>query len=356
MANQRVNRLRELMKRHDAEAFFVTNDVSRRYLSGFTGTSGYLVITMEEAILFTDFRYREQAPRQAAGFRVIEHGPDAAETIAATLKELGVTRLAFEQHDVSYADYTAYKDKFKIPLVPADKFVEQLRMVKDDEEIEQIRKACELVDRTFEHMLEVIRPGMTEKQVAIELEIFMRSQGADAPSFTTIVASGWRSSLPHGTASDKVLEKGDFVTLDFGAYMNGYCSDITRTIVLGEATDRHREIYQIVLEAQMLALERIKPGMTGKEADAIARDFIAKAGYGDCFGHGLGHGLGMEIHEEPRLSRTGSAVLVPGMVVTVEPGIYIPGFGGVRIEDDAVVTENGLSRLTRSDKQLLVLR
>jgi len=356
MANRRVERLRELLKQHDLEALFVTNDVSRRYLSGFTGTSGYLVITMQEAILFTDFRYREQAPQQATGYRVVEHQADAGATIAQTLQEIGVSQIAFEQHDVSYADYLAYKGKLGIPMVPAERLVEQLRMVKDEQELERFQLACDLVDRTYEHMLTFIRPGMTELAVATELEIYMRKHGADAPSFTTIVASGWRASLPHGTATDKVLEEGDFVTLDFGAYMNGYCSDITRTVVLGAATDRHREIYDLVLEAQLLALDQIKPGMTGAEADAIARDFITKAGYGDQFGHGLGHGLGMEVHEEPRLSRTGSFVLEPGMVVTVEPGIYIPGFGGVRIEDDAVVTESGLRRLTRSSKELHILR
>ncbi len=355
MSKQRVDRLRKLLEQHDLEALFVTNAVNRRYLSGFTGSSGYLVVTPQDAILFTDFRYREQAPQQAKDFRVIEHQADPAETIAATLKELGVTRLGFEQHDLSYASYQSYQSKLGVTLVAADKLIEQLRMVKDEQEVQLIETACELVDRTYEHMLGFIKPGMTERDVALELEFYMRANGADSTSFSTIVVSGVRSSLPHGGPTDKVLEKGDFVTLDFGAYMNGYCSDITRTVVLGEPTDRHREIYDIVLEAQLTALERIRPGMTGKEADAIARDLIARYGYGEHFGHGLGHGLGMEIHEEPRLSRTGEYVLEPGMIVTVEPGIYIPGFGGVRIEDDVVVTETGVRRLTKSSKQLEVL-
>jgi Xaa-Pro aminopeptidase len=352
---QRVERLRQLLQQHELEALFVTGAVNRRYMSGFTGSSGYLLITLQDAILFTDFRYREQAPQQAKDYRVIEHQADAALTIAETLKELGVTRLGFEQHHVSFAEYQSYQSKLGVELVPADKLIEQLRMVKDEQEVQLIEAACELVDRTYEHMLGFIKPGMTERDVALELEFFMRASGADSPSFTTIVASGYRSSLPHGAASDKVLEKGDFVTMDFGAYMNGYCSDITRTIILGEPTDRHREIYDIVLEAQLLALDKIKPGMTGQEADAIARDFITSRGYGDLFGHGLGHGLGMEVHEEPRLSKTGKFVLEPGMIVTVEPGIYIPGFGGVRIEDDVVVTETGVRRLTKSSKQLEVL-
>lgn len=355
MSIKRVERLRKLLQQYDLEALFVTNAVNRRYLSGFTGSSGYLLITQQDAILFTDFRYREQAPQQAKDYRVIEHQADAAQTIAETLKELGVTKLGFEQHDVSFADYQSYQSKLGVTLVPADKLIEQLRMVKDETEVQLIETACELVDRTFEHMLGFIKPGMTERDVALELEFYMRANGADGPSFSTIVVSGVRSSLPHGAPTDKVLEKGDFVTLDFGAYMNGYCSDITRTVIIGEPTARHREIYDIVLEAQLTALERIKPGMTGKEADAIARDLITSRGYGDYFGHGLGHGLGMEIHEEPRLSKTGAFVLEPGMIVTVEPGIYIPGFGGVRIEDDVVVTETGVRRLTKSSKQLEVL-
>ena len=355
MSIKRVERLRKLLQQHDLEALFVTNAINRRYLSGFTGSSGYLLITPQEAILFTDFRYREQAPQQAKDFRVIEHQTDAALTIADAIKELGVTRLGFEQHDVSFADYQSYQGKLGATLVPADKLIEQLRMVKDEQEVALIETACELVDRTYEHMLGFIKPGMTERDVALELEFYMRANGADSPSFSTIVVSGVRSSLPHGAPTDKVLENGDFVTLDFGAYMNGYCSDITRTVILGKPTDRHREIYDIVLEAQLTALDRIKPGMTGKEADAIARDLITSRGYGEYFGHGLGHGLGMEIHEEPRLSKTGAFVLEPGMIVTVEPGIYIPGFGGIRIEDDVVVTETGVRRLTKSSKQLEVL-
>lgn len=355
MVKHRIERLRQLLADHELEALLVSNAVNRRYLSGFTGSSGWLVITNDEALLFTDFRYREQAPEQAAEFRVVEHGPLAIETIAETLREIGVQQLAFEQHDVSYAAYRSYEEKLGIPLIPADTLVEKLRMVKDEQEVALIRQAAELVDRTFEHMLGILRPGMTELEAAQELEFYMRRHGADGTSFETIVASGIRSSLPHGAASSKVLKAGDFVTMDFGAYMNGYCSDITRTVVLGQATDRHREIYETVLEAQMLALEAIKPGMSGAEADEVARTFITQRGYGEYFGHGLGHGLGMEIHEEPRLSRNGSVTLAPGMIVTVEPGIYIPRFGGVRIEDDVVVTADGVERLTTSSKQLYVI-
>lgn len=355
MSNQRVTRLRQLLEKHELDSLLVTSAVNRRYITGFTGSSGYVVITPDDAILFTDFRYREQAPQQAVGFEVIEHEADAVATIATTLQQRGIKQIGFEQHDLSYASYRNYEAKLGIPLKPAEQLVEQLRMVKDEQEIALIQEAATLVDRTYEHMLGYIKPGMTEREVSLELEFFMRKHGADATSFETIVASGHRSSLPHGAASDKVLAAGDFVTMDFGAYMNGYCSDITRTIVLGPVTERHREIYEIVLEAQMLALDMIQPGMTGAEADQVARDVIAKQGYGEYFGHSLGHGLGMEVHEEPRLSRTSKIVLEPGMIVTIEPGIYIPGFGGVRIEDDVLVTTAGLQRLTTSNKQLEVL-
>jgi Xaa-Pro aminopeptidase len=196
---------------------------------------------------------------------------------------------------------------------------------------------------------------VSEREAALEIEFFLRKNGATSSSFDTIVASGERSAMPHGVASDRVMGRGEFVTLDFGAYYKGYCSDLTRTVVLGPPTDRHREIYGIVREAQESVLERIRPGMTGREADAIARGIITRRGYGDCFGHGTGHGLGMEIHEEPRLSLGGNTVLEPGMTVTVEPGIYIPGFGGVRIEDDIVITAQGAEILTRAEKDLIVI-
>ena len=196
---------------------------------------------------------------------------------------------------------------------------------------------------------------MTELQVSNELEFFMRKRGATSSSFDTIVASGVRSALPHGVASDKVIEVGDFVTLDFGAIYNGYISDTTRTVAVGEPSEQLKEIYQVVLDSQLLALEKVKPGMTGKEADAIARDYIASKGYGEAFGHSLGHGIGLEVHEGPGLSFRSDVVLEPGMVITIEPGIYLPNIGGVRIEDDALVTENGLEKLTHSTKELLIL-
>ena len=278
------------------------------------------------------------------------------ETIWESAIALHISEITFEAHDMSFETYSSYLNKLKgIKLIPAQKWIEQLRMVKDDTELAIMREAALLADQTFNHITALLKPGMKERDIALEIEFYMRHHGATSSSFETIVASGERSALPHGVASDRILQYGEYVKLDFGAFYQGYCSDITRTVMLGKPTERHREIYQIVLEAQLTTLEQIRPGMSGREADAIARNIITKHGYGDLFGHGTGHGLGMEIHESPRLSLTGDTVLEPGMTVTVEPGIYIAGFGGVRIEDDVVITSTGVDILTHATKDFIVI-
>lgn len=356
MPNHRISRLREWLAKTQGKALLVTNPINRRYLSGFTGSSGVVLVTSDKAALITDFRYREQAPQQAQGFQIIEHGADMNATVSELLRQWGVDVLLFEERDVTFSSYTSLdKTLSPIKLLPSEGIVEKLRLIKDDSELAIMQEAADLADRAFDHILGFIKPGVSEKSIALELEIFMRSQGATSSSFDTIVASGERSALPHGVASDRILERDEFVKLDYGAYYKGYCSDITRTIVVGKPSDKHREIYEIVREAQQYALDHLVPGMTGKEGDALTRDIITRYGYGEYFGHGTGHGLGMEIHEAPRLSLTGDVVLAPGMTVTVEPGIYLPGFGGVRIEDDVVITDKGIRILTKSPKQLIVL-
>lgn len=356
MEKVRLQRLRDAMSRRNLEALLVTNAYNRRYMTGFTGTSGYVVITAARAILLTDFRYTDQAAAQVKEFEIIMHDPKPINTIRQLLKKLNVRKLGIEQNDMTYGMYLSYKQQLEdVELVPTEHLVEQLRVVKDTGELRIMQEAAQLADEAFKHILTRIRPGVRERDLSSELEYFMRMNGATSSSFDTIVASGERSALPHGVASDKVLQSGDFVTLDFGAYYKGYCSDLTRTVVLGQPSERHKEIYNIVLEAQLHALSGIKPGITGKAADSLAREVIKQYGYGDYFGHGTGHGLGMEIHESPRLSQSSEAVLEPGMVVTVEPGIYIAGFGGVRIEDDIVITDAGNHILTHSPKQLLVI-
>lgn len=356
MANSRVDKLRQALNKAGFEAIIIASPHNRRYLSGFTGTSGTLLITAADSILLTDFRYTTQASGQAAGFTVVEHGPKPIASVRDLLLERGIRSVAFEQSHVVYADYMAWKEQLgEVELRPAGAIVEELRTIKDEQELATIQEACRLADAAFAHVQQMIQPGVKEIDLALELEMFMRVRGAAATSFDTIVASGARSALPHGVASEKAVEQGDFVTFDFGALYNGYCSDLTRTVVVGKPSDKHREIYNIVLEAQLHALEHIRPGMTGHEADALARDVIAKYGYGDRFGHSTGHGFGLEIHEQPRLAKQSQTVLTPGMTVTVEPGIYIPGFGGVRIEDDIVITDSGIKILTSSPKELIVL-
>lgn len=352
----RIVKLRADMQKIGLEALLITNSYNRLYMTGFTGSAGYVLLTQTKAFLLTDFRYMTQAPLQAKDYEIIEHQPKPMATVKELLNELGIAKLGFEQQDVSYGSYMEFRSQLgDIELVPTDGLVEKLRMIKDEHELAIMQEAADLADRTFAHLLSFIKPGMSENEISLEIEMFMRKHGATSSSFDTIVASGERSALPHGKASEKIVKNGEFVKLDFGAYYKGYCSDITRTVVLGKPGDKHKEIYNIVREAQAYALERIKPGMSGMEADALARGVIAKYGYGDCFGHGLGHGLGLEIHEAPRLSKTGQTILQPGMTVTVEPGIYLPGFGGVRIEDDVVVTETGLRILTHSSKDLIVI-
>src|SRR5690606_17264688 len=272
-----------------------------------------------------------------------------------SVKSLDIESLAFEQDYVTYSSYLQYQEKMGSALKPVSGLIEKIRMIKTPEEVEILKAAAKIADDAFEHICGFIKAGQTELEISNELEFFMRKQGATSSSFDTIVASGLRSALPHGVATDKIVEQGDMITLDYGALYNGYISDITRTVAVGEPSEKMKEIYQIVLDAQVLGVEKIGPGMTGIEADAIARDYIKSKGYGEAFGHSTGHGIGLEVHEGPGLSFKSQTVLEPGMAVTVEPGIYLPGIGGVRIEDDILITESGNVRLTNSTKELRIL-
>lgn len=351
----KLQKLRQALQQADLPALLVTSAHSRRYLTGFTGTAGVAVITADHAFFITDFRYTEQANEQIKGFEIIEQKSTLLEAVAQLVEDKQLTQLGFEQDAMTYAEYDRYASALRAELVPTSGLVEKIRLIKTEDELTIIKQACKIADDAYEHILTFIKPGMTELDVSNELEFFMRKQGATSSSFDIIVASGTRSALPHGVATDKVIETGDFVTLDFGAYYNGYVSDVTRTLAVGQPSDKLKEIYQVVLDSQLLALEKIKPGMTGKEADAISRDYIASKGYGEAFGHSLGHGIGLEVHEGPGLSSRSDVVLEPGMVITIEPGIYLPGIGGVRIEDDALVTETGVEKLTHTSKELVIL-
>ncbi|NLJ80392.1 MAG: aminopeptidase P family protein [Firmicutes bacterium] len=346
--------IRERLKSVEAEVFLGSNAVNRRYLTGFTGSAGFVWITQDEQALLTDFRYIEQAKAQCPGWKIIKI--DNFEDILGTMvEEKGIKSVAFEGDHITVHQLEKWKEKVPVEFKSVTGWVQELRMVKNKDEIIAISRAAEIGDEAFAEILGSIRSGMSEKEAALELEFAMRRLGADGMSFDPIVASGPNSALPHARPSERIFSYGDFVVFDFGCIVDGYCSDMTRTVVIGEPDEKHILIYDLVLQAQMKSLAEIAPGKTGMEIDAIARDIISDGGYGRYFGHGLGHGVGLEIHERPRLSKTDDTVLEAGMVVTVEPGIYLPDFGGVRIEDLVLVTENGFQVLTSTFKELYVV-
>ncbi|AOV07827.1 Xaa-Pro dipeptidase [Sporosarcina ureilytica] len=351
----KLENLRKQLENEQIDALLITNPYNRRYMTEFTGTAGVALVSAKDAVFITDFRYTEQAEKEIKGYRIVQHTKTIIEEVATQVKNMNVKTVGFEKDDLSFGLYELYNKEIEAELKPVSGIVEKLRMVKTAEELAILQQAAKIADDAFQHIIDYIRPGITELDVSNELEFFMRKQGATSSSFSIIVASGLRSALPHGVATDKVIESGDFVTLDYGALYNGYISDITRTIAVGEPSEKLKEIYAVTLEAQERALKQIKPGMTGIEADQIARDYIASKGYGEAFGHSTGHGIGLEVHEGPALSFRSETVLEPNMVVTVEPGIYLPEIGGVRIEDDIVITEDGNKRLTFATKELLIL-
>lgn len=350
----RIEKLNSALEAKHLEAVVVLTDFNRRYLSGFTGTSGALIITKEHKLLITDFRYIEQATSQAPEFEIVKQSGALIDEVKAQLESLDVQNVGFEGHLVSYDTYLQLSKSY-ISLISISGLIEKIREVKDDSEIKLIQKASEIVDETYEYVLTVARAGMTEQQLKAKLESKLLELGAEGTSFDTIVASGHRGALPHGVASEKVINKGELITLDFGAYYKGYSSDITRTFAIGEPDPKLKEIYNIVLEANMKGIAAAKKGITGKQLDAVARDYIASKGYGDAFGHSLGHGIGLDVHEGPNLSKKSESKLEINNCVTIEPGIYLDGLGGVRIEDDILITENGCECFTKCSKNLIIL-
>lgn len=350
---KRLMKLRTFMTEHKLDGMLISKPENRRYFSNFSGSAGMLLISKNDNKLFTDFRYIEQATDQAKQYDIIRYRVSACETLAAVVKELNVNIVGFEGDFITYDGYEELvKCLPTIELKPVQ--LDTLRMVKDDSEIELIKKAVEIADHAFSKILSFIKPGMSEQEVALELEHNIRKLGAEKPAFDTIMASGKRGALPHGRASQKIIEIGDFVTMDFGAVYQGYHSDITRTVCIGKASEKQREIYEIVLAAQIAGVQAVTPNKFGKEIDAVSRKIINDAGFGDFFGHGLGHGLGLNIHEDPRISPTNiHNALMENMVVTIEPGIYMPDWGGVRIEDTVLVSANGCQILTASSKELI---
>lgn len=351
----RIKNVQIKVQEANIDALLVTNMYNVRYLANFTGTTGLIVVTRDNAYFVTDFRYTEQAAEQAKGFTIIQNEGLIYNEVAEIIKTDKIEKLGFEEENITFAMYQKINDLIPCELVPTSGIVEKLREVKSEEEIEIMQQAVNIAEKAYNYILGYIKPGMTEIQVANELDFYMRNLGATGVSFDTIVASGVRSAMPHGVASDKVIEEGDMVTIDFGCYYKGYASDMTRTFAVGDPGEKLKKIYAIVQEANQRVTEQAKAGMTGAELDAIARDYITEQGYGPQFGHTTGHGLGLEVHEMPSISFRNNEKLVENNVVTNEPGIYIAGLGGVRIEDDLVIKENGNINLMSSAKDLIIL-
>lgn len=347
---ERINKLRSVLK--DGECAYITSFANVFYYSGFCSEDASLVINHDKAYIITDSRYTIQAGEQAPDFELF----DIKNGVANLWKKIDSRKIYIEEENLTVRGLARFKASAGAKeLGYGSELISGFRKIKDTEEIKKIAEAERLGDEAFEYILTRIRPGRTEAEIALELEYFMRSKGASGLSFDTIAASGIRSAMPHGAASGKIIENGDLLTLDFGCVLDGYCSDMTRTVAVGSVTDEQRYIYDTVLNAQKLALAELKPGKICADVDKAARDYIASRGYGGNFGHGLGHSVGIEIHEQPVLSPKCSEEVKSGHVLTVEPGVYVEGLGGVRIEDLTAVTEDGIKNLTRSPKELIII-
>lgn len=357
MSKKRIDTLRRKYKKENLNGLLVTNIDHIRYLTGFTGSAGLLLISSKRSDFFTDFRYKDQAARQVQGVHI---NIVKTELIAALKKfpQFNIKNITYGYAGEYLSVSSLTKLKKVLPdtiFVATDSIFENLGWVKEKSEIASIIKAVKISDIAYERILNIIKPGIREKELAAELEYQMTMLGSEKPAFETIVASGYRSALPHGIATNKKLKKGELVTFDFGATCNGYVSDITRTIVLGNATTKQKKIYNLVLKAQMAGIKKIRAGIMAKKVDEASRNIITRAGYGKNFGHGTGHGIGYYVHVGPRVSQASTDKLMTNNVITVEPGIYISGWGGVRIEDDVVITKNGGKVLNKAPKNLLEL-
>jgi Xaa-Pro aminopeptidase len=353
---ERVKHLVDLMPEQQLDALLVSTPENRRYLSGFTGSAGYLLISADQAMLFTDSRYTQQARDQSPDFEVVQvsRGWD---WLMEALKDSGVQRLGFESENITVASYNSLTKTWKgekslsgTTLVATSGLVEKLRVIKDAEEVTLLQKAINASDAAMDAACSTLEEGMTEREVAWRMEAAMREFGADSTSFNTIVASGPNGAMPHHRPTERPIRQGEPVVIDMGARVGGYCSDITRTVVVGEPDETFNKIYDIVLGAQLTAISIVQAGMTGAECDSLSRVVIEHASYGDNFGHGLGHGVGLAVHESPRVGPVSTERLDLNMVFTIEPGIYLPGWGGVRIEDIVILEKEGARPLSKARK------
>lgn len=352
-----IERLRDAMASTEVEAVLISSSTNLFWLTGFTGSFGYVLITATEARFITDSRYTVQAKEQVTSMPIVSFASPKTgmQVLTEAIQELGIKKLAFESVYVTYGQFLTFKEKIgSVEWVPAGDLLENLRMIKTPDEIAKIKAACALTDQCFDHIKRLVQVGVTEFEIQLELEFFFRRNGATC-AFDPIIVSGANSARPHGKATEKPLEEGDLVTFDFGAKMAGYCADMTRTVVVGKASEKTRAVYDTVLRAQMACLEMMKPGVVAEDVDAKAREIFGEQGWAGNFGHGLGHGLGILVHDTGRLGVGSKTVLEPGQIWTVEPGIYFEGFGGCRIEDDVLVTENGIDIFNTTTKEMLEL-
>lgn len=350
----KLEKVRKKLDDLKIDAVLITHLPNIRYLTGFSGSSALCIITKTDAFFITDFRYKEQSKQQVKGFkRFITTGKTSLDLIYEENIFSKVRRVGFEANHIPFSLVQELKKRFKnLKFISTKNFIEEISAIKTSDEIENIKYAIKISEKVFKEIIKIIKPGISEIDIASEISYLQRKYGAEKDAFDIIVASGWRSALPHGVATSKKLKKGELVVIDFGCVYNGYHSDITRTISIGKASSEARKIYQIVLDAQTKAIENARSGLKASELDSIARDYIKQKGYGKFFGHSLGHGIGTEIHTIPRIAPGSDYILQNGNVITIEPGIYIPEFGGVRIEDDILINSN-ISVLTSLPKNLI---
>ena len=353
---RRVDLLRNKLYQKGIDSLLVMKPENRKYLSGFSGTAGSLVVTQEQLFLLTDFRYIEQAEHECKQWQVIEIKTSVFDALKTYLPDWKVSRLGYEEDFLTHKQFLELSEKASgSSLIPAAGTVENLRIIKSREEIAQMINSAGLADEAFTHILNFLKPGCTEIEISLEMEYFMRRRGAKRISFDIIVASGVRGAMPHGVASDKQLQAGELVTMDFGCELNDYCSDITRTVCLGAPTEMQELIYRIVLESHDAGVNSVRQGVKASDVDQAARSVVEKYHFGENFRHSTGHGVGLIVHESPVISSKDGTVLQTGMVITVEPGIYLPGWGGVRIEDMVLVEENGARLLTHTPNDRLMV-
>jgi Xaa-Pro aminopeptidase len=356
---ERVLKTRQILEKEGLDAFLISQSENRRYLSGFTGSEGWLIISATSLLLCVDFRYIEQAKLESPQFEIIHITGTISDWLPQLISDLNLNKIGFDAHHLSVSVHNQLCEAIKgknvtTNLIPTVDLIESLRAIKEQEEIENITRAAELADNAFEYVKSIISPGISELDIAWAIEKYLRENGSQAIPFDVIVASGPNAALPHARPSERIVRNNEPVLLDFGAKVNGYCSDLSRTVICGNNDDVFKKIYNIVLGAQLTALNTIGPGMTGEQADEVARNIIKQANYGDSFGHSLGHGVGLEEHEKPRLGPKSGDTLTDSMVFTIEPGIYIPGWGGIRIEDTVVMDNSIVRPLTKSDKSAII--